>query len=174
MIRKEEIALSGKLLKPHGLKGEITADLAVDETLRSGMPIVIELEGIYVPFFIDSVRSRSIETYLIKLEGIDSDSEATALADRDLYLLKRDIESSPADGIFADSLPGYTVVDSSSGKSVGNIVDVDFSTENVVMYVMKPDGGEILIPLVDDIIESLDTDNEQIVMDLPAGLLDLN
>jgi len=58
MIRRDELTPIGTIYKPHGINGEVTAtfEQGVDpESLRC---IVLDRDGIFVPFFINSIRSR--------------------------------------------------------------------------------------------------------------------
>ncbi len=56
MILRTDITEAGVFNKPHGIKGEISATLDYDTDLSDVKCIVIEIEGIFVPFFIVSVR----------------------------------------------------------------------------------------------------------------------
>lgn len=62
MIKLTEIAEAGIFNKPHGIKGEISATLDFDIELDSVECIIIAVDGIFVPFFLESVRPKTAET----------------------------------------------------------------------------------------------------------------
>lgn len=87
MILRTDITEAGVFNKPHGIKGEISATLDYDTDLSEVKCIVIEIEGIFVPFFIVSVRPKTAETCLLTIDGIDSEEKARTLTGRAFYLL---------------------------------------------------------------------------------------
>lgn len=76
MILRTDITEAGVFNKPHGIKGEISATLDFDIDLSDVKCIVLDVEGIFVPFFIVSVRPKTSETVLITINGIDSEQKA--------------------------------------------------------------------------------------------------
>ena len=50
-ITATELTTIGRLLKPHGINGEITMQLVVDVDIQSLKCIFLKLDGIFVPFF---------------------------------------------------------------------------------------------------------------------------
>ena len=57
MIYSTDIEQIGKFLKTHALKGELNAQLEIDaDFLRPEIPIIMDIDGIFVPFYPESVR----------------------------------------------------------------------------------------------------------------------
>lgn len=175
MITADEIFPAGKFGKPHGINGEIAATLDVEaDDLDAGNCVVAQIDGIYVPFFIEKVRPKNAETVLFTIEGIKTDTDASMLANHPLWLLRREFdfdEEQDADGFYASDLIGFRVTD--DGKEIGTITDFNDSTENVLFVVETKNGDEIFIPVADELIDSVDTDNKIINMTLPSGLTNL-
>lgn len=177
MITREELIAIGHVNKPHGVAGEITATVEVDiDVLRGVSCLVCEIDGIYVPFFVNAVRPKTSETVLLTIDGIASEQDAARLVNHDLYALKRDYhqESDDAD---ADAYPldyfiGFELRDS-DGTRVGQIVDVDEMTENAI-FIVEDGIAELMVPATDELIVEFDLDKKVMVMDLPQGILDLN
>ena len=177
MITREELILIGHYNKPHGVVGEISATLDVDPDVLDALTcLVSEMDGIFVPFFVQSWRPKTAETVLLTLDGIDSEQEVTRMVNHDIFALKRDYDEASddanADGYPLDYFIGFDLQDS-DGTHVGSIVDVDEQTENA-LFIVRHDDGEILVPASDDLIVEFDIDQRVIVMDLPQGLLDMN
>lgn len=177
MITRDELIAIGHYNKPHGVAGEISATLDVDLGLVQELScLVTDIDGIFVPFFVNACRPKSGETVLLTIDGIDNEVEASRLVNRDIYALKREFqqesEDEDADGYPLDFFIGFQLRDT-DGTVVGEIIDVDEQTENAIFIVARDD-EELMIPAVDDLIVEFDLDNKVMVMDIPQGLLDLN
>lgn len=179
MIKEEEITSVGKLLKTHALKGELNMLLDIDPGyLEEGNPAILDIDGIYVPFYAESVRTKGSFSYLVKFEGIDSEIEAKKLVNKTVYALRNKLkeymlENYDEEYALYDDLVGYTIEDIDNGV-IGKVVEIDTNTENELFIVETPDGNTVYIPLTEDFIEKMDEDNKTITMRLPEGLLDLN
>ena len=73
MIRLEEIAPIGVFGKTHGIKGEINLELNIDFDLEDTPYIIVDIDGIFVPFFIDDYRYKTDPTALILFEDITTE-----------------------------------------------------------------------------------------------------
>ena len=179
MITEEEITSVGKLLKTHALKGELNMLLDIDPGyLEEGNPAILDIDGIFVPFYADSIRTKGSFSYLVKFQGIDSEIEAKKLVNKQVYALRDRLKEYMLDNYdeeyaLYDDLVGYTIEDMDYGV-IGKVVEIDTNTENELFIVETPDGNTVYIPLTEDFIEKMDEDNKTITMRLPEGLLDLN
>jgi 16S rRNA processing protein RimM len=177
MITREELIEIGHYNKPHGLSGEISATVDVElDALQNLSCLVSEMDGIFVPFFVNSLRPKTSETVLLSIDGIDNEQEAACLVNHEIYALKRDYrlesEDLEADGYPLDYFIGFDLHDS-DGNRVGKIVEVDEQTENAI-FIVEDNDKEFMLPATDDLILEFDLDKEVIVMELPEGILDLN
>lgn len=181
MINECDIFPAGTLVKTHGVKGEIVVQLDRDIDIKQARCIVINIDGIYVPFFLDEIRMRSANSLLIHIDGINSESEAKELCGNDIYLLKSDYadcgqDTDEDDGFYLSDLIGFLVV-TPEGQRIGRITDFDDSTENVVLMVAAVDDSSdsiSYIPIADELIEDIDKNKREIVMIVPSGLIGLN
>ena len=89
MINQDDVFPIGQINKPHGINGEMSFSFTTDIFDSKKIPyLIIQTEGIYVPFYIESYRSKSNETGLIKLEGINNEEKARLFAGQTIYLPK--------------------------------------------------------------------------------------
>jgi 16S rRNA processing protein RimM len=177
MITREELIEIGHYNKPHGLSGEISATVDVElDALQSLSCLVSEMDGIFVPFFVNSLRPKTSETVLLTIDGIDNEQEAACLVNHEIYALKRDYrlesEDLEADGYPLDYFIGFELQDENHAR-VGEIVDVDEQTDNA-LFIIDRDGEELMVPATDDLIVEFDLEKKVMVMALPEGLIDLN
>ena len=170
MIREEEVYRIGRLGKPHGVHGELTMQVDDDVFDRVDADfLILKVDGILVPFYMEEYRFRSDTTALIKFEDVDTVERARELTNCDVYFLRRLTDSDDTEGYTWAYFAGFDIVDSSSGTIVGRIAQVDDSTANILFCL---DDGR-LVPAAEELITRIDDDYRQIVMLLPEGLLSL-
>lgn len=176
MIKKEDIVAIGKFQKTHALKGELNALLDIDgDYAADGHPLIVDIDGIYVPFYAETVRPKGAESFLVKLRDIDSQEKAQELVNKEIFGLRSDLVEyfdDPDMEIVADFV-GYKVVDSRLGE-IGSIEDVDDSTANVLFVVATDDGETVYIPVAEEFINAVDDERKVVETTLPEGLVDLN
>lgn len=173
MINPEELVKIGSFAKPHGIKGEIGLVTTYDIFDASDDPyIVCCLDGIYVPFYIESYRQKSATVTLVKLETVDTEASARRFTRLDAYFPRALMPEEELEEAHSwDVLIGYTLSDARKGF-IGIIEDVDTSTENALLKV-NHEGREMLLPIAGELIRSVDDIDKRLVMDLPEGLLEL-
>ena len=176
MITNSQISNIGKLVKPHGVNGEIVVTIDCDIDLSTVKCIIINIDGINVPFFISSIRPRGKESYLIMIDGINNETDAAMICGKSLHVLNNEIEDVEDEegGFYANDLIGYNVYLSDYNSLIGEIIDIEDSTENALFIVKRENNEIIYIPIVVDFIENISTETSTIIMDLPIGLLELN
>ena len=167
MIKADEVYRIGRLGKAHGIKGEITMQVEDDIFDRTEVDyLVLELDNIMVPFFIEEYYFKTNTTALIKFEGIDTLERAKEFANNDVYFprsIKDNNINSEQQALSNPMLVGFQVND------IGKIAYIDHQTENI-MFELE-DGT--LIPASEELIEDIDVPNKQIKMTIPEGLLAL-
>ena len=179
MINQDQLIEVGRILKLHGLNGEMTASVSnpVFDDVKNCPYLVFELDGIFVPFFIKSYRFRTETSMLISFDDIDTQERANEFCGLSLYFdrkcfTKKEAEEYDTSTEEEDSFIGYTVSDSRLGE-LGKVVDIDDQTANVLFIVETPTGDEIMIPAADDLVEEIDDSQKIIYMNLPQGLINL-
>lgn len=179
MIKEKDITPVGKFQKTHGLKGELNAVLDIDaEYFADGYPLIVNVEGAFVPFYAESVRDKGATTSLIKIKDLNSQEEAKSLVNETIYALKESLKNymveEEGEGLLLeDDLEGYRVVDEEFGE-IGIISRVDTATENILFVVTNKDDEEIFIPVADDFIVAIDDVKKEVVTTLPEELINLN
>ena len=167
MIREDDVYKIGRIGKPHGIGGEVTLRFSDDVFYRVDADyLVLMVDGIFVPFFIEEYRFRSEEVALVKFEDIDTMDRAAELTGCDVFF-PRHLADIDNDVLTWSQIVGYDIVDVASGKVIGRIESVDESTINVLLELA--DGT--LIPAADEFIDDIDHEARKLFMSLPDGLL---
>ena len=169
MIKKEDVYKIGRIGKAHGVKGEVSFNFDDDMFDRVDAEyLILEVDGILVPFFMEEYRFRSDSTALVKFEDIDTQDRARELTNCDVYF-PRDMADEDEEELTYSFLVGFDIIDDQSGKNVGTIASIDDNTMNILFEL--EDGT--LIPASEELITDIDKDNKTITIALPEGILDL-
>ncbi len=170
MIKEQEVYKIGLIGKAHGVKGELGIQIDDDVFDRVDAEyLVLKLDGIFVPFFMEEYRFKSDSVALVKFEGVDTQERARELTGVEVYFPRELAEQDEEAELSYAALVGYTLIDNNSGKPVGTIAYVDEQTINI-MFELE-DGR--LIPASEELIVDVDQKNRTITLDIPEGILDL-
>lgn len=184
MITREILIEGGKLLKPHGFKGEINA--AIDyilepEDLRT-LTFVMDVDGIFVPFFCGSARKISELKYILKFDDLNSDIDVKPYVNETLYFLKSQIAehlgvSEDELETDSDSMIGYEVYLAENNNELGVVEDIEEGVEYDYLLVRTKEDKIVHIPFIDEIVTMMEEDpgesKGKITVELPEGLLEL-
>ena len=169
MMRKEDVYRIGKLGKTHGVRGEISFLFDDDVFDRVDADyLILSIDDILVPFFIEEYRFKTDSNALMKFEGIDTQERARELTGCEVYF-PHELADSDEDTISWAAIVGFDITDADSNRTIGRIAAVDDSTINILFEL--EDGR--LIPASEDLITDIDQQARTITMRLPDGLLNL-
>ena len=167
MIREEDVYKIGKIGKPHGVSGEVTLRFTDDVFDRVDADyLVLMVDGILVPFFMEEYRFRSDEVALVKFEDIDSVERASELTGCEVFF-PRELADDDEGELTWSQIVGYDILDADSHKLIGRIASVDETTINVLLEL---DDGT-LIPAAEEFIIDIDHKERKMFMRLPEGLV---
>lgn len=123
----------------------------------------------FIPWFIESTKIKNEEELYVKLEGVATKEQATRLAQKQVWLPEADFKkfSSKAAPI---SFLGYEIVE--NNKPLGKILEV-IEQPHQVLCRIDLNGKEAFIPLHENTLVKIDKRKNQVVVDLPDGLLEV-
>jgi len=154
-----------KILKSWGTDGRVVISLASSDPgdLEIDEPVFITFDGLPVPFFVESLEIKG-NRRIVKFQDIDTAQAAEDLIGREAVLDCEDEDEEEA------SLEGMIVINASTGEEVGEIVDFnDFSGNTCITVVHN--GEEVILPLHEDLVSSVDEKKGTITLTIPEGLL---
>ena len=165
----EEYYKIGKIGKPHGVKGEVSFHFSDDVFDRTDAEyLMLCIDGLLVPFFMEEYRFRSDETALVKFCDIETQERAAELTGCEVFF-SREMSDSDNENVSWAEIVGFMIKDIATGNDIGRIASVDDTTVNILFEL--EDGT--LIPASDELISNININKKEIVIELPEGILDL-
>jgi len=127
-----------------------------------------------IPYFIESAREGN--SFLVKLEDVNSKEDAETLAHKPIFLREEDLmEHEEEEDEFSDDRYekwiGYTIIDEEMGLigKIDQILSLPGHFTALIMHEEK----EVLIPLHESLIVRINKEKKELVFNLPSGLLNL-
>jgi 16S rRNA processing protein RimM len=157
----------GRVLRPHGLGGEVKVEIHTDYPERFALHKRLYLGPEHVPFVLQSHRFHG-GAVLLKLEGIDTRTEAEALREQWVWLPIEEAVPLEEGECYLYQMMHLRVV-TVDGEELGEIVEVIETGANDV-YLVRDPAGDILLPDIDQVVIHLDLDAKQMTVRLLDGL----
>ena len=175
-----------QVLKSNGTDGELVMsfrDIA-PEDINIKEPVFIVFDGLPVPFFIESFTRRGNSKALVHLTDIESQEDVEEIVGEAVYIDGVNIPEMTLDEDGYAALIGWTVLTPSGDfhdvipeededmefMEVGEITDfIDIPNNPCIEVETK--NGAVMIPLHEDFILSVDPEYQEIIMQIPEGLI---
>lgn len=159
--------------KAHGLRGEVTVQVltgAPDERFVPGATFMTEPADVG-PLVLRSARDNN-GILLLGFEHTDDRTGAEAL--RGIKLMAEVLgDDGDEEAWYERDLIGLRVV-TLTGQQVGEVVALESRPAQDLLVLRLSDGRKALVPFVKAIVPEVDVPGGRIVLDPPAGLLDLD
>ncbi|MEX2983870.1 ribosome maturation factor RimM [Streptomyces sp. C36] len=163
----------GRIGRAHGIKGEVTVEVRTDEPeLRLGPGAVLATDPAGVgPLTIETGRVHS-GRLLLRFAGVGDRTAAEALRNT-LLIAEVDPDETPEDPeeFYDHQLMDLDVI-TVDGTAVGRIAEISHLPSQDLFIVERPDGSEVMIPFVSEIVTKIDLEGQVAVIDPPRGLID--
>jgi 16S rRNA processing protein RimM len=159
--------------RAHGIKGEVTVEVRTDEPeLRLAPGAVLATDPASAgPLTIETGRVHS-GRLLLRFEGVSDRTAAEALRNT-LLIADVDPDELPEeeDEYYDHQLIDLDVV-TEDGTEVGRITEISHLPSQDLFIVERPDGSEVMIPFVGEIVTEIDLAEQKAVIAPPPGLID--
>ncbi|MET9511704.1 ribosome maturation factor RimM [Streptomyces flavidovirens] len=159
--------------RAHGIKGEVTVEVRTDEPeLRLGPGAVLATDPASVgPLTVETGRVHSGKL-LLRFAGVKDRTAAEALRNT-LLIAEVDPAATPEDPeeFYDHQLMDLDVV-LADGTEIGRITEITHLPSQDLFIVKRPDGSEVMIPFVEEIVTEIDLEEQRAVITPPPGLID--
>ncbi|MFJ5700430.1 ribosome maturation factor RimM [Arthrobacter sp. NPDC093139] len=159
--------------KPHGIRGEVTVQVLTDapeDRFVPGTEFVVEPASAG-PLTVHSARWNK-DILLLAFEEIDTRNEAETLRGAKLFIETEGLDEDEDEGWYEHELVGLEARVGS--QVVGKISALNTMPVQDLLVVETPDGKEILIPFVEQIVPEVNVEEGYVLVTPPAGLFEIN
>ncbi|MDR2752956.1 MAG: ribosome maturation factor RimM [Oscillospiraceae bacterium] len=162
----------GTIVGTHGLRGEVRVHPACDSpAFACRFRTLFKDPAGRVAVRVLAARPHK-NVALLTLEGVGSVAQAEQLRSKTLYFRQEDAALEDGQYFIAELL-GCSVVDAADETiCYGTLCEVSQTRANDVWHIQKPQGGTILIPVIDDVVKNVDIAAGKVKIMPLAGLLD--
>lgn len=172
----EEYVEIGYTQKPHGLKGELK--VFIEDDFLDELPhldvFFLKIRGKLLPYFVE--KKRGAADQIMKFEEVDTKEAATFLKTAAIFVRRNDLKyweepEEEEETLIYGHCMGFEVIDAYDGNlgTIENILAYP-QQEFAVILVKKK---EVLLPLNDFTVKSIDEDKKQVFVEMPEGILEL-
>ena len=171
-MTKEECFYLGRVAKTHGIKGEVTIRLDVDDPSEylDLKFFLLEVNKVLTPFFVERIVS-SGDKFFVAIQDIKTVEAASALTGKEVWLPLEMLPKLSGKQFYYHEVKGFMVVDEEKGE-LGPITDVIEYPTQAIIQVFK-DEKEILIPILDQVIQKVDRKSKRLYVKAPEGLIEM-
>jgi 16S rRNA processing protein RimM len=167
--------LIGKIIKSHGLKGEVKVFpfSGCPENFNNYPAVVLANpdSGVFRSYLIKRSRVQG-DIVILLLEGVTNRDDADALAGHQLWLSKGDLPQLAGSEYYWFQLEGMRVY-TEEGRELGVVTSI-FNNRAQDVLVVTGGQREFLIPVTAEVIRRQDDKKRILVVSPMPGLLDLN
>lgn len=172
VMKKEECYLLGKIIRTHGVKGDVMVFMDVDKPDRYKQlkTLWVEKNGELISF---DVKKAAVHTNIatIHLEGVDDMTTAENYLKCEVYLPLSLLPELDETKFYFHEVINFKVVDRIKGE-IGIFEKVLDRPQQTIAQLKNGD-KEILIPMVGEFIEKVDRKEKILYLNLPEGLVDI-
>jgi 16S rRNA processing protein RimM len=158
----------GRVLRPHGLRGELRVEIHTDYPERFALYRQLYLGSAYVPYRLEGHRFHQ-GVVLLTLEGIDDRNKATALQGQWVWIAMDDAVPLEEGEYYLHQVLDLRVI-TVDGEELGWVAEIIETGANDV-YVVHGARGEILLPAIPEVIVKVDVQAGKMTVRLLDGLV---
>lgn len=169
-MKKEKIE-TGKVVGTHGVRGALRVQPWCDtpDFLCGFKVLYLKSKEAYEPVKVKSSRPHG-NIVIMEIDGITTIDMAETLRGKVLYLDRKSLDLDDDRYLICD-LIGCEVYNAENNELIGKITDVSKTGANDVWHITN-EKGEFLIPAIEQVVISVDVDNEKVVIKLLDGIFD--
>lgn len=167
------LLLVGKVMGPHGLSGllRIWAFAGSNASFLNARSVMLRsVSGETREYTVTHIRPHK-NTFLMKLEGVQSIDEAEEYRDADIFINKAALDRSDDEYFWYELLGLNVYLD--TGQYVGTLSEI-IPTNAHDIYVVRDGDKEVCIPAIYEVVRAVDVANRKMVISALEGLLELN
>lgn len=171
-IKKEDCFYLGKVIRTHGIKGDVMIYLDVDdpERYKKMKSFYVEKDDELSAFNANLISIRD-NVAKVHIKGVDDMTKAEEFLKCEVYLPLSKLPKLEENKFYFHEIINFKVVDKTKGEIGVFEKVVDFPQQAIAQ--IKNGKKEILVPMIPEFIERIDREEKILFLNLPEGLVDL-
>ena len=166
-----ETVAVGRVLRPHGIKGEVAVEVLSDVPGRfeKGSRVQGVREGKPSRTLVVAASRPQKGGAVVRFEGFEDRDQAEELRGLDLEVPRSEVPKAPEGTYYQYELLGCLCFN--EGEALGRVVEV---TEDGggLMLIVEGEGRRVPVPFVREFLRAVDVETGRIDLALPPGLLE--
>jgi 16S rRNA processing protein RimM len=170
----DRTVLVGRIVRPHGLRGDVAVHPETDfveERFHPGASFLTRSPRGESQLTVATARVQSGRP-VVGFEGVSSIEQAEELVGVELRVPEETLQPLAPGSYYLHQLEGCQVT-TGSGEEIGTVAKVEGGIGSSRL-VIQGTRGEVLIPLATEICVAIDIEARRITVNPPEGLLELN
>jgi len=169
MVKKMEKIKIGRIVNAVALRGEVKVYnySGYKERYEELSRIIVEDKE----FEIEKVRYQQ-HMVILKLAGVNDRNAAEAMKNKDVYITEDDLLELPEDTFYIRDLIGLSVIDETTGETIGKLKDVLQPSAQDIYVVKRKEGSDVLIPVVSEFVKEVNVAEGFVKVHLIEGMLE--
>lgn len=171
-MTKDTCFYVGKIVKTHGLKGEVT--LRIDneqfDDIEELNYFLLDINDKLIPYFVENITFHSNKSFVL-FQDLKTLEAANQLVGISVYLPLDLLPEKDGNDFYSHEVVDFLVIDEEKGE-LGKVQEIiEYPTQSLIQILIN--GKEVLIPIHDDIIQDVDREEKKIYIKAPNGLIDM-
>lgn len=164
-----EFLIVGQIVRPHGVRGEVGMKLLTAYPERLPAIETLYLGEAYQPYQVSRMRRHS-EGMLIQFRGVNDRNDADVLRGLMVHIHIDNAVPLEDGEYYLFQIEGIRVV-TDAGDELGRLTGLLETGANDVYVVTTPEGREVLLPAIPDVIRNVDVSAQIMTVHLIDGLI---
>lgn len=171
-MTKDTCFYVGKIVKTHGLKGEVT--LRIDneqfDEIEELNYFLLDINDKLIPYFVENITFHSNKSFVL-FQDLKTLEAANQLVGISVYLPLDLLPEKDGNDFYSHEVVDFLVIDEEKGE-LGKVQEIiEYPTQSLIQILIN--GKEVLIPIHDDIIQDVNREEKKIYIKAPNGLIDM-
>lgn len=171
-MTKDTCFYVGKIVKTHGLKGEVT--LRIDneqfDEIEELNYFLLDINDKLIPYFVENITFHSNKSFVL-FQDLKTLEAANQLVGISVYLPLDLLPEKDGNDFYSHEVVDFLVIDEEKGE-LGKVQEIiEYPTQSLIQILIN--GKEVLIPIHDDIIQDVNREEKKIYINAPNGLIDM-
>lgn len=171
-MTKDTCFYVGKIVKTHGLKGEVT--LRIDneqfDEIEELNYFLLDINDKLIPYFVENITFHSNKSFVL-FQDLKTLEAANQLVGKSVYLPLDLLPEKDGNDFYSHEVVDFLVIDEEKGE-LGKVQEIiEYPTQSLIQILIND--KEVLIPIHDDIIQDVNREDKKIYIKAPNGLIDM-